>query len=74
MSNIQTSMSLAPAKSDTSHRFRWIRRIPFYVVMLAFCVVTAFPIYWMTVSVIQPVELSLQYPPPLFPKVWPDSP
>lgn len=68
MSNIQTSMPLTPGKRDTSHPFRWIQRIPFYVVMLAFCVVTAFPIYWMTVSVIQPVEMSLQYPPPLFPK------
>ncbi len=46
---------------------RWIRRIPLYVLVLLFCIITAFPIYWMVVSVIQPVEYSLNYPPPLYP-------
>ncbi len=51
-----------------THPFRWTRRIPLYLLVIAFVVVTAFPIYWMIVSVVQPVKLSLQYPPPLFPQ------
>jgi multiple sugar transport system permease protein len=47
---------------------RWVRRIPFYILVLLFCMTTAFPIYWMVNSVIQPVKYILEFPPPLFPK------
>jgi multiple sugar transport system permease protein len=46
---------------------RWIRRLPTYVLVLLFCVTTAFPVYWMIVSVVQPLTISLTYPPPLYP-------
>ncbi len=59
---------MAKTATKPTNRFRWINRIPLYLVLIAFVVVTAFPIYWMIVSVIQPVKLSLQYPPPLFPQ------
>ncbi len=48
----------------------WTRRIPLYVLVILFCIVTAFPLYWMLVSVVQPISLSLQYPPPLFPQAF----
>lgn len=35
-----------------------------------FCATTVFPVYWMLVSVFQPIELSLRYPPPLFPQAF----
>ncbi|MCC6611952.1 MAG: carbohydrate ABC transporter permease [Anaerolineae bacterium] len=48
----------------------WTRRIPLYVLVILFCIVTAFPLYWMLVSVVQPISMSLQYPPPLFPQAF----
>jgi multiple sugar transport system permease protein len=68
MSNLQTTLSAATVTTRKSSDFRWVRRVPFYVVVLVFCLVTVFPIYWMLVSVVQPINLSLQYPPPLFPQ------
>lgn len=62
MSNLQTT-----APNPGVLLFRWLRRLPLYVLVLLFCIITAFPIYWMIVSVIQPVEFSLNYPPPLYP-------
>lgn len=74
MSNVETVLSEHAAANKFSRYFRWTQRIPFYVLVLLFCVTTAFPVYWMTVSVLQPVELSLQYPPPLFPQaINPDA-
>ncbi|MEP6989007.1 MAG: hypothetical protein ABI970_25615, partial [Chloroflexota bacterium] len=65
---METTVPMAKTATKPTNRFRWINRIPLYLVVIAFVVVTAFPIYWMIVSVIQPVKLSLQYPPPLFPQ------
>ncbi|MBA3874111.1 MAG: carbohydrate ABC transporter permease [Anaerolineae bacterium] len=65
---METTVPMAKTATKPTNRFRWINRIPLYLVLIAFVVVTAFPIYWMIVSVIQPVKLSLQYPPPLFPQ------
>jgi len=62
VSNLQTT-----APNPGVLLFRWLRRLPLYVLVLLFCIITAFPIYWMIVSVIQPVEFSLNYPPPLYP-------
>ncbi len=68
MSNLEISRPLVRAAPRTRNPFRWAKRLPLYVVAIIFCVITAFPIYWMIVSVVQPVELSLHYPPPLFPQ------
>ncbi|MBL8117179.1 MAG: carbohydrate ABC transporter permease [Anaerolineae bacterium] len=65
---MEKTISTSAAASPKPHRYRWLERIPLYVLVLMFCLVTAFPIYWMIVSVVQPVNLSLQYPPPLFPQ------
>jgi multiple sugar transport system permease protein len=67
LSNIERTLTISAAASGLT-RSRWMRRIPLYIVVILFCIVTAFPIYWMIVSSIQPVSLSLQYPPPLFPQ------
>jgi multiple sugar transport system permease protein len=63
-------MTAIPATTLTIRRKapRWIRRIPFYILVVLFCFVTAFPIYWMIASVIQPVNNILEYPPPLIPR------
>ena len=61
--------TILPVISATQPRpRRWVQRIPFYILVLLFCITTAFPIYWMLVSVIQPVKYILQFPPPLFPQ------
>src|SRR5262245_31243191 len=65
---METSISMPRTTRRPSFLARWTQHWPLYLVVLAFCVVTAFPIYWMIVSVIQPTRLSLQYPPPLFPQ------
>ncbi len=43
-------------------------RIALYVTVLAVCVVTIFPIYWMVVSTLQPNKYTLHFPPPLIPQ------
>ncbi len=65
---MEKTLSISRTAPKKTNRFRWVQRLPLYVVVIGFVVVTAFPIYWMIVSVIQPVKLSLQYPPPLFPQ------
>jgi len=56
------------AETRRRRRMHSIRRGLLYVFLALFCFVTAFPIYWMIVSAIQPVNYSFQYPPPLFPQ------
>lgn len=68
MSNLETAVSLSSTTSRHVRRFGWTRRIPLYIMVLLFCITTAFPIYWMIVTVVQPINLSLTYPPPLFPQ------
>lgn len=46
------------------------RRTLTYVLVLLFCLATIFPVYWMVLSAIQPVNYSLQYPPPFFPQAF----
>lgn len=60
MKNTQPARAFSP--------FHWTRRIPLYIMVVLFCITTAFPVYWMIVSAIQPVSQSLQYPPPMFPQ------
>jgi multiple sugar transport system permease protein len=67
---MERTFSAPTTIQKSANRFRWTRRLPFYVLVVIFCFVTAFPIYWMIVSTIQPVSLSLQYPPPLFPQAF----
>jgi multiple sugar transport system permease protein len=67
-----TTISSVPSKPSTtphkSRASRWAQRMPLYLLVLVFCITTAFPVYWMIVSVIQPVKYSLQYPPPFIPQ------
>lgn len=69
MSTLDTSLPRTERRSLASPH-HWTRRVPLYLVVIVFCVVTAFPLYWMFVSVVQPIRLSLQYPPPLFPQAF----
>ena len=68
MSNLERAVPISPTTSKQVSRFGWTRRIPLYILVLLFCITTAFPIYWMIVTVVQPINLSLTYPPPLFPQ------
>lgn len=69
MSNMEMSRPIVTAAPQArKSSFHWARRLPLYIIATLFCVITAFPIYWMIVSVVQPVNLSLSYPPPLFPQ------
>jgi multiple sugar transport system permease protein len=40
----------------------------FYTVILGFCGVVLFPVYWMIVNAIQPLSYGMQFPPPLVPQ------
>lgn len=55
-------------KPNRANKRRPFQRIPFYLLVLLLCLITAFPVYWMVVSAIQPVKYSLSYPPPLIPR------
>ena len=69
MNNVNTTLSTpATVQQHHSSPFRWMRRIPLYILVLLFCITTGFPVYWMIVAVIQPVQYSLHYPPPLIPQ------
>ncbi len=63
-----TTVLVSQATQKNNRPFRWLRRLPLYIVVLLFCITTAFPIYWMILTVIQPVKYSAQYPPPFFPQ------
>jgi multiple sugar transport system permease protein len=67
---MENTLPISSIKQQNTNRFRWARRLPLYITVLLFCFVTAFPIYWMIVSAVQPVSMSLQYPPPLFPQAF----
>lgn len=47
---------------------RMVRRLPGFVALFALCLATVFPIYWMVVSAIRPVDYSFEFPPALFPQ------
>jgi len=40
----------------------------FYALILGFCGAVLFPVYWMVVNAIQPLEYGMQFPPPLLPQ------
>ncbi len=63
-----TTLPVTSATTKKPGSFRWVRRIPMYILVLMFCFTTAFPVYWMVVSTFQPVKYSLQFPPPFFPQ------
>jgi multiple sugar transport system permease protein len=42
--------------------------LAFYVLIIGASAVVLFPVYWMIVNAIQPLERGMQYPPPLFPQ------
>jgi multiple sugar transport system permease protein len=65
--NITTSEQVV-AESRRRKRAQQVRKVLLYIFLIVFCIITAFPIYWMVVSAIQPVQYSLQYPPPLIPQ------
>jgi multiple sugar transport system permease protein len=68
----------ARAETSASGNTRRFRRIigktMFYIVIIGFCVVAIFPVYWMIVNSIQPLSHTLQYPPPLIPQAIDLSP
>ncbi|MBI1282583.1 MAG: ABC transporter permease subunit [Anaerolineaceae bacterium] len=70
MKNMENTLSASATSRSISSPHHWTRRIPVYILVLLFCITTAFPVYWMILSVFQPVKYSLQYPPPLFPQAF----
>lgn len=71
-----TTVSLTPLPTVRKRTWieRFIRRLPLYLLILIACTVTAFPIYWMVVSAVQPVKYSFSFPPPLWPVEFDWSP
>ena len=61
-----TAPVMQAAKKPNSPR--WLRRVPFYILVILFCITTAFPVYWMLVTTFQPLNLSMVFPPPLIPQ------
>lgn len=47
---------------------RAVRSALYYLLVLAVCLVTFFPVYWMVLTAIQPSKFSTVYPPPLWPR------
>jgi multiple sugar transport system permease protein len=70
LTNLERVLPMTAAVEPGVKSNRWYGRISLYIIVILFCIVTAFPIYWMIVSAIQPTRLSLQYPPPLFPQAF----
>jgi multiple sugar transport system permease protein len=50
------------------HLRRGAAAVAFYVLVISFCIVVLFPVYWIVVNAIQPLEYGMQYPPPLVPR------
>ncbi|MBL8154018.1 MAG: carbohydrate ABC transporter permease [Anaerolineae bacterium] len=67
MNPVDTTLPAHSTVRGLASPHHWTRRIPVYILVLLFCITTAFPVYWMIVAVFQPIEYSLQYPPPFFP-------
>lgn len=61
----------APAKEQVRRRSPFMRlldNLPRFVLILILCLATIFPIYWMLVTALRPIDYSLQFPPALFPQ------
>lgn len=55
----------------THSRYRLRRALAgtaFYVLIIGFCAAVLFPVYWMIVNAIQPLEYGMQFPPPMVPQ------
>lgn len=70
MSGATTTMPRVESTTKKTRSPRWWRRLPFYVLVVLFCICTGFPIYWMIVTAFQPLALSMKFPPPLFPQAF----
>ncbi len=58
----------APRHAMGYHLRRGAAAVAFYVLVIGFCIVVLFPVYWIVVNAIQPLEYGMQYPPPLVPR------
>jgi multiple sugar transport system permease protein len=58
----------APRQVMGYHLRRGAAAVAFYVLVIGFCIVVLFPVYWIVVNAIQPLEYGMQYPPPLVPR------
>lgn len=61
-------MSVSASSSMANRLQNLGKGVVFYALILGFCAVVLFPVYWMIVNSIQPLSYGMQYPPPLFPK------
>lgn len=61
-------MSVSASSSMANRLQNLGKGIVFYALILGFCAVVLFPVYWMIVNSIQPLSYGMQYPPPLVPK------
>jgi multiple sugar transport system permease protein len=66
---VETAVAAIPGKSRRRWRSaRGVRSGLYYLLVLAVCLVTFFPIYWMLVTAIQPSRFTTIYPPSLWPR------
>lgn len=57
------------ARSNIKYKLRRAaEKVTFYALVIGFCVIVLFPVYWMVVNSIQPLSYGMQYPPPMFPQ------
>jgi multiple sugar transport system permease protein len=57
------------AMAHTGYKLRqFAAGTAFYALIIGFCALVLFPVYWMIVNAIQPLSYGMQYPPPLVPQ------
>jgi len=57
------------ASAHAKYRFRQVSAgVLFYALIIGFCVIVLFPVYWMIVNAIQPLSYGMRYPPSLLPQ------
>ena len=61
-------MSVSASLSTPERLKRIAKGVAFYALILGFCAIVLFPVYWMIVNSIQPLNHGMQYPPPLVPR------
>jgi multiple sugar transport system permease protein len=69
---VQASSAVIAVPAKPRRRARPVRLVQswlYYLLVIAVCLVTFFPVYWMLVTAIQPSRFTTIYPPSLWPKV-----
>src|SRR3712207_6951885 len=66
--NAPAVLALPPKPRRRARPARVVRSGLYHLLVLAVCLITFFPIYWMVLTSIQPSKLSTVYPPSFWPQ------